>query len=157
MNNITCCESCGWGNKGNKKEVEQQLKKYDEYICIKCENVWNKIIEMGNSSDELILDKGFIKTKALITSDNIYYHEKDRVMDPKTPFLGFGGSWFLVIDKRKPEIYATNNLFHDRRIPEVFQKKIEDSGAINAEIIAVDRPLLENLKKNLNDISFLND
>jgi len=156
MLDITCCVSCGWGKKGNKEEIEQQLKKYDEYICVKCENLWNKIVEMGHSSGELILDKGFIKTKALITSKHIYYHDGARVRDPKTPFLGFGGSWLLVIDKRKPEVYVTNNLYHDRTVPDDFQSKLKESGAINADVIWLDKNMLEELKGNLNKIPYLN-
>src|SRR5690625_2820305 len=102
MKDITCCVSCWWGEKGNREEVKQQLKKYDEYICIKCEKGWRKIIEIGDSSDGFLLDKGFVKTKALITSKQVYYHDGPRVKDPKKPFLGFGGSWFLVIDKKEP-------------------------------------------------------
>jgi|SRR5699024_650698 len=157
MRSIICCVSCGWGSKGNKKEVEQQTDKYGEFICSRCEESWNAIVDAREDSDGFLLDKVFGKTKALITSKHIYYHDGPRVKDPKTPFLGFGGSWFLVVDMKKPEIYVTNNLFHDRTVPEAFQKKLEKSGAINAKVMEVDKALLEELKRNLNDIPYLND
>lgn len=160
MMNLTCCVSCGVGSSTREHEVPAQTKKFGEYICIPCEESLNKILE---AKDGLQIDKGYgSPAEGFITEENVYYSDGSRVKDPKSSWLGFGGSWFLVIKKYKTklgyrqEMFVTNNLWHNRRIPKGFQSKLKESGAIDSTVIGVNKKSLENLRDTLNNIPYFN-
>lgn len=159
--NFKSCVACGWGSAEIDKNAETQIKKYGENVCPNCEKSFNSILE---SEDELRLKTGFGVSETLITRDTIYYFEADRpkVCDPKAPFLGFGGSWFLVTKVYKTkygsarQAFVTNNLFHDRRIPNSFQDKFVEKGKVNATVVGISKEELIFLKEQLNKIPYLN-
>lgn len=161
MMNLTCCVSCGVGSSVREHEVPEQVEKFGEYICIPCEKSLNKILQ---AKDGLQIDKGYgLPREAFITEDDIYYSDGPRVEDPKSSWLGFGGRWFLVIKKHKTEfdgyrqeIFVTNNLWHNRRIPKGFQSKLKESGVIDSVVINVSKKSIEDLRDVLNNIPYLN-
>jgi len=155
------CVACGVGSSKNTKEIIlAQIEKYGEFICIQCEQDFNKILE---SDKELVIETGFGKCESLITHDNIYRFESDRpkVCNPKSPFLGFGGSWVLITKDYKTEygtkrkIFVSNNLFHVKRIPKPFQQAFKDKGKVNATVTFVSKRELEELRDILNGIPYL--
>lgn len=156
-----CCKACGWGNGSvTAEEIEQQKEKHGEYICVRCEKSFNLILE---SDDELKLKTGFGISETLITENAIYYFESDRpkVCNPSTPFLGFGGSWFIVTRNYKSDYgsvrtaFVTNNLFHEKNIPECYQQRFKERKKVNAKVVPVSKDQLISLKNILNNIPFL--
>jgi hypothetical protein len=151
---IECCVSCGWGKgKTPQEEIDEQKTKYGEYICKDCETVY---LGIANADEEIVItDPGGWSTKALIAENAIYYFENrlKTIEDPKSPMLGFGGSWFLIHDFKKGNIIITNNLWHSRSIPECMRKLIKKK--INCKIFSVSKGELQALRDNLNAIPYL--
>lgn len=159
MMNLTCCVSCGVGSSKSEKDVPPQVEKFNEYICVSCEKQLNAIIE---TDDQVFINKGYgLPCEALITRDTVYYFDGPIIADPEKSFLGFGGRWFIVVIKKKmqygfeQEILVTNNLWHSRSIPNGFQKKLEESNVINADVIPVNKSSIEDLLKRLNETPYL--
>lgn len=159
MMNLTCCVSCGVGSSRSEKDVPSQVKKFNEYICVSCEKQLNAIVE---SDEQILINKGYgSPCEALITKEAVYYFDGPIIADPERSFLGFGGSWFIVVKKKKlqygfkQEVFVTNNLWHNRRIPNGFQKKLEESNAINAVVIPVNKSSIEDLLKRLNKTPYI--
>ncbi|GIN60496.1 hypothetical protein J27TS8_04890 [Robertmurraya siralis] len=163
MMNFKCCVACGWGSAEINKNADAQIEKFGENICVKCEDSFNSILE---SEEELRLKTGFGVSETLITKDTIYYFEADRpkVCDPKAPFLGFGGSWFLITKDQKTKYggsirkaFVSNNLFHDRSIPKSFRERFLEKGKVNATVVGISKQELISLKDQLNRIPYLNE
>lgn len=158
MSDLTYCISCGWGSSETEKDVPEQVEKHGEHICKKCEASFEAIL---NSEEELKLQTGFGLSETLITQNAIYYFEADRakIMPPDSPFLGFGGSWFLVIKEygSQRKVFATNNLFHNREIPKSYQDKFKSNGKVNAIVVAISKKELTSLKNLLNAIPYLKE
>jgi hypothetical protein len=162
MINFRHCVACGWGSAEIDKNADNQIEKFGENICIKCENSFQSILD---TEGEHGLKTGFGVSETLITKDTIYYFEADRpkVCDPKSPFLGFGGAWYLVTKLYKTKYgqtrkaFVTNNLFHDRRIPKSIQEKFVEEGKVNSTVVGISKQELLSLKEQLNKIPYLNE
>jgi len=156
-----CCVACGVGSGQNTKEgIKKQIEKYGEFICEECEKRFSLILE---SNEELYVKSMGSSAETLITEDCIYYFEGDRgkIVNPKSSFLGFGGRWFLILKTYKGEfapirkIMLSNNLWHYCRIPKPFQEKFKKAGKVNAEVIEVSLTELNEFKKLINKVSYI--
>ena len=156
-----CCVACGVGSGQNTKEgIRKQIEKYGEFICETCEQSFNTFLE---SEGEVRVSSMGGTAETLITEDNIYHFESDRgkVLNPSSPFLGFGGRWFLIIKDYndllipKRKIMISNNLFHHCRIPKSFQEKFKKAGKVNATVTNVSLAELKEFKKLINEIPYI--
>lgn len=153
MPDIICCDGCRTGNsKISQLEIEEQRKKYGGvYICKYCEDIIDKI----NSSNGQ--NKDFLGRDLLVSRSGIYYHDGRRLMPPKTKFLGFGGSYFLI--ETKDEVYLTNNLFLKRSFHELLSEKIDEDKINILNIKHLSNREAEEFKKSkslINEISKCN-
>lgn len=118
---IIRCRNCYNNCSASAETIEKQKEKYDgDYICIQCEEAINKI----NSPDFNGHGIDKMGNKVMLSKVGFYYHEFDRgrIMPANSPFLGFGGRWFLV--ETKNETYVTNNIFSGRQFYPILQSKI---------------------------------
>lgn len=156
--NIVCCVACGWGStQTKKKEIERSVLKYGQFICSKCESDFERIL---SEDKELKIETPFGTCEALITEDTIYRFEADRpkVIDPKSPFVGFGGAWFLIVKDYhdgKRKVMVSNNLWHVKTIPSYFRSLFKEKGKINSIVIPVKKGELIELENTLQNIPFL--
>ncbi|MGG1638264.1 hypothetical protein [Paenibacillus sp. NRS-1760] len=155
---ITCCKSCGWGSDSiTISEVQQQVEKHGVYVCEKCEAKYEAIL---NHEGDFRIKNGFGSNEAFITEDSIYYVEADRgrIVDPKAPFLGFGGRWFLIVKRQdgSNNAFVTNSLFHWVSIPAVFRERFKKSDKVNSTIVGMEKEALANLRDILKNIPHLN-
>jgi len=156
-----CCTACSAGSSKNTKEmILSQIEKYGEFICLGCEQKFNQIL---STDCEITVQSMGESAETLITSDTIYYFEGDRgkVLNPSSPFLGFGGRWMLITKNYKQKystrkkIMLSNNLFHYCRIPKPFQEKFKEAGKVNSTVIGVELSELEAFKELINGISYI--
>lgn len=156
-----CCTACGMGSSQNTKEsIKKQIEKHGEFICEGCENRFNTFLE---SNEELYVESMGRSAETLITEDCIYYFEPDRnkVVNPKSSFLGFGGRWFLIFKSYKTElglkrkIMISNNLWHHCRIPKPFQEKFKNARKVNSKVVEVSLTELKEFKQLINEISYI--
>lgn len=163
MLDIKSCVACGWGRSFTPPhEIEQQEKKHGEYICVKCEDVFESILN-APKGEEFTINKGYgSPCEALITDTNIYYFDGPEVSDPNSSFLGFGGCWFIVTKTYQKEhgalrkVMVTNNLWHSRRVPVSYRDRLEHAGKIDSTVVGIERSQLVDFKKLLNGIPYLN-
>lgn len=162
IDGITCCVACGWG-KGSvpEEEIKAQSDKHGEYICKSCEQVFEGILQ-APKDEKITIDKGYgSPSETVITEDNIYYFDGSVVADPNRSFIGFGGAWILIVKSyptkygAKNKAIVTNNLWHSRRIPPAYQKKMKDSGKVDSHVIWADKRLLAELRDTLSGIRYL--
>lgn len=161
--NIQCCVACGLGKSSTpQEEVKQQEKKHGEYICVKCEDVFESILN-APKGEEFTINKGYgSPCEALITDTNIYYFDGPKVSDPKSSFLGFGGCWLLVTKTYPLEygevrkVMVTNNLWHSRRVPASYRERLRQADKIDSTVVGIERSQLVDFKKLLNGIPYLN-
>lgn len=162
LNDIVCCVACGIGSSSvPQSEIEQQTEKHGEYICTGCEAAYEAILNTPKG-EEIKLNKGYgSPCETLISADVIYYFDGPIVADPKRSFLGFGGSWFLIIKDYPQErginrkVFVTNNLWHSRSIPESYSRKLKAAGKINSTVVPIGRDKLDELRELLNSINYI--
>lgn len=156
-----CCTACGIGSSKNTRDIIiKQTERFGEFICEECEKRLNMILE---SDEEFYVESMGELLETLITEDCIYYFESDRdkIADPKSSFLGFAGSWFLIIKTYKEEfatkrkIMLSNNLWHYCTIPKPFQEKFKKAGKINARVIGVTLKELKEFKQLINKVPYI--